>query len=312
MKKAIITVFAFLVIFGFTISGAMAQTWSAPQKITNGPFVDFMSFPDYEVLNGYVSTPTPSWAEVITDTVVEGVPVVPAPSFSDLVAEDSVVAPPAGIKYGVFGTTVGMWVAGQGQSGEYVALNNQPNVPAEGGTALAGSFKYIAAGSDGTLYVIFEKTQAEPAEPIEQFLLVGYSNWEIVTVRFTPRSLNLGSNGNWVTCKISDFPDGYTPADVDMERVCIVAINGKFLAETDELICSKDSGGPYNNRNKKKLMVKFDRKSLADFITANPNTEEPNTANITVAGYSTDGSLQFYGDDTIKIKPAKEKKNKKK
>ena len=28
MKKTIITVFAFLVLFGFTITGAMAQTWT--------------------------------------------------------------------------------------------------------------------------------------------------------------------------------------------------------------------------------------------------------------------------------------------
>ena len=28
MKKTIITVFAFLVIFGFAVSGAMAQTWT--------------------------------------------------------------------------------------------------------------------------------------------------------------------------------------------------------------------------------------------------------------------------------------------
>ena len=34
MKKTIITVFAFLVIFGFAVSGAMAQTWSWSQPIT--------------------------------------------------------------------------------------------------------------------------------------------------------------------------------------------------------------------------------------------------------------------------------------
>ena len=37
MKKTIITVFAFMVIFGFAVSGAMAQTWtwSDPAKINH-------------------------------------------------------------------------------------------------------------------------------------------------------------------------------------------------------------------------------------------------------------------------------------
>jgi hypothetical protein len=178
----------------------------------------------------------------------------------------------------------------------YVALDPQPFIP-----TLEGEFTSIAAGPDGKLYVLFDASDGS------QYLLEGTSliPWDIVKVRFSPRSLNLGSNGNWVTCKISDFPDGYTPADVDMDRVCIVAVNGKFLAETADPICSKDSGGPFNNRNKKKLIVKFDRKELAAFIAANPITDEPNIAKITVTGYGTDETLQFYGEDTIKTKPAK-------
>jgi hypothetical protein len=323
MKKTIITLFAFLILFGFAVSGAMAQTWSEPQKITNAnPFDDFMAFPDFDVLRGLVDeTANPLvWEDVTTATEVVPSVLAETPHVAFNNTDEFVIAPPAGIKYGVYGTTVGMWVAGSGQSGEYAPLDLQPNLPEDTttpdvGDALAGSFTHIAAGSDGTLYVIFEDDATG-----EQYLLVGDSNWEEVTVRFSPRSLNLGSQGRWVTCKISGFPKNedeyqYTPADVDMDRVCIVAINGVFLAETDKLICSKDSGGPFNNRNKRKLMIKFDRQKLAAEIlaqynaAASPDDFDLKNIKITVAGYGgQDDALQFFGEDTIKAKVPKKLK----
>jgi len=309
MKKTIITLFAFLILFGFAVSGVTAQTWSEPQKINNGPFEDFKAYPDYEVLNGYI---TPDWTVATWDTAVLGATGSPVASFTELEAEGFVVAPPVGTKYGVYGTTVGMWVEGQGQD-QYVALTEQPNVPVDSEMkALEGSFKYIAAGSNGTLYVIFETTTV----PAEQYLLVGDSDWEEVTVRFAPRSLNLGSKGRWVTCKISDFPQNeentYTPADINLDNLCIVSINDQLL-ETP--IC-RDANGPANNRNKKKLMVKFDRQALATGITAlytaDPDNFDLTSVKITVSGYGLDESLQFYGEDIIKTKPAKVKKLKKK
>jgi len=128
--------------------------------------------------------------------------------------------------------------------------------------------------------------------------------WETVNVSFSPRSLNLGSNGRWVTCKISDLPEGYIPADIDLDTVCIVNVNGTVLEENGGSICAKDSGGKHNNRGKKKLKVKFDQKDLADAIAANPG-EDPSTAVITVEGSGLDDVLQFSGEDTIKVKPAK-------
>jgi hypothetical protein len=61
------------------------------------------------------------------------------------------------------------------------------------------------------------------------------------------------------------------------------------------------------------MMTKFDRRALADeissWITDNPDADATNTK-IAVA-YS-DGTLNFYGEDTIKTKPAKTPKPKKK
>jgi len=129
-----------------------------------------------------------------------------------------------------------------------------------------------------------------------------------VKVRFTPRSLNLGSEGNWVTCKIKRLPQGYSPADIDLDTVCIVEVNGNVLEDDGGPLCfDKNSGAPYTIC-KRKLMVSFDREVLADIITANPRPRRnPSKAKIIVEGSGLDGELQFWGRDKIKIKPAKNK-----
>ena len=293
MRKTIITLCAFLTIFSFAVTGVMAQTWTwnPPAQITNGVFFDDFVVID-DVLNGCVEGSCEPLATSGPGTGIETftneVFVTPAVEYVD--------TPPLGVRYGIDPNTVAMW-----DVSAYVALDVQPTVP----DGVTGTFAHIAAASDGTLYVIFEN------EDTAQYLLIGKPPflWEIVKVRFTPRSLNLGSKGKWVTCKISDFPKNedeyqYTPADVDLDNFCIVMINDTLL---DQPICSKDSNGPVNNRNKKKLMVKFDRKVLIGQIDS-----EATSAKITVAGYSLDDTLQFYGEDTIKTKPAKTPKPKKK
>ena len=54
MRKTIITVFAFMVIFGFVVSGAMAQTWrwTEPALINNGPLENIQAYPTFDVFNG--------------------------------------------------------------------------------------------------------------------------------------------------------------------------------------------------------------------------------------------------------------------
>ena len=103
--------------------------------------------------------------------------------------------PSLGLKYGIDANTVGMW---DSNAEEYVALNEQPNVPND----VTGSFKYIAAGPDGSLYVIFEETVS--LENPRQYVVIGTPPiaWGFWSMSSSPRrSLNLGSNGRWITCK---------------------------------------------------------------------------------------------------------------
>ena len=73
--------------------------------------------------------------------------------------------------------------------------------------------------------------------------------------------------------------------------------------------------GPSNTKNSSKLMVNFNRKALADTIQAQIDDPDivvdDNSAKITLA-FSDGDALNFYGGDTIKTKPAKVKKPKKK
>ena len=125
----------------------------------------------------------------------------------------------------------------------------------------------------------------------------------------------MGSNGKWITCKISDLPDlppdNYESWDEVIDGLCIVAVNDIAL---DTPIC-RAADGPSNTKNSSKLMVKFNRKALADTIQAqidNPDiVVDDNSAKITLA-FSDGDALNFYGEDTIKTKPAKVKKPKKK
>lgn len=296
MKKTIITVFAFVVLFGFAVSGSMAQvtwSWGEPITITATPkIVDIEGYPSYTEIygssNGTTFSPlSPYLGTTLPSTL----------KFSDLAIDSALksVFDPGGVEYGIDKDTVGVW---NGTS--YDALVEQPYVPYD----TAASFKSIAVGTDGRLYVLYEKDDLT-----EQYLLVGTPSilWTVVTVRFTPRSLNLGSQGNWVTCKISDLPNGYRSSDIDLDpdRLCIVAINDIYLDEADR-ICH-DTEGPSGLG--KKLMVKFSRGVLITLISNNPGLD-PNSAKITLAGYSKDEQLQFYGDDTIKTKLPKKPKKK--
>jgi len=284
MKKTIITVFAFLFVFGFTITGAMAQTWTwnGPYSITapSAPatkYVEIAADPKGDALLGIddndgVSTivfaPDPSASIPTTDTTLSS-------------AVDLIVGPDH-VTYVIDSDTVGTR-----EGTVFQALDQQPNVPEGTDFGAGDAYKSIASGMNGKLYVLFETTGGD------QYLLVGTSPAIPVAVRFTPRKLNLGSNGRWVSCAISNLPAGYT---VDPNSICITAIDDNEI----EPICRVD--GPVNACET--LKVKFPRTVLADAITTGGSPVE-----LTVKGYVTVGAegFEFSGTDTINTKAKKVK-----
>ena len=220
-------------------------------------------------------------------------------SFGELV--DSIAAPWFLV---IDGDTVGyLELNGAG----YTAFADQPSIPA----ATTGSYKHMAMGTDNVLYVIFEEDT--PAQT--QWFIAGRNPLDLIPwtgevgVKFTPRSLNLGSNGKWVTCKIDEF--GYDWTAMDLSDLCIIGINDKLFSEP---LCV-DTNGPSNTKNSNKMMAKFDRRALASEITAEIAAElaanpdfDPTQTKITLA--FSDGTVNVYWEDTIKTKPAKNKKPK--
>lgn len=291
MKKTIITVFALMVIFGFAVSGAMAQatwTWSDPISVTNA-VVEITGDPNSETIygidgSGFVGP-------IVTGGTVSGTALTGAPPIE--VAKDLVVGF-MGLVYTIDDKYVGVL-----NSEPNPLADQQPKTP----TDKTGTYGHIAAGNNGKLYVLFQVNDTE------QYLLIGNPPLITVTaeVKISPQSLNLGSKGNWVTCNIR-LPNEYKAKDVDISTVCITAINGNPLEEL-EYICPAD-GAPYNVGEK--LMVKFSRSALADALSA---VASPVTLTVTGSGENEAGVFTFAGLDEIKTKPAKlpkEKKGKKK
>lgn len=102
-----------------------------------------------------------------------------------------------------------------------------------------------------------------------------------VEVKITPKTLNLASEGNWITCIIR-LPDGYDVADVDPTTI---KLNDEISPVSRKI-----------NQKKQNLLVKFDRfdiEQMLDGVTENP-------VELSVTGQLADGTF-FEGSDTITI-----------
>ena len=104
------------------------------------------------------------------------------------------------------------------------------------------------------------------------------------TIDIDPSTLNLNSNGKWITCYI-ELPEGYDVRDI---RVSTVKLNGTVSAEP-----KPTSIGDYDDDGIADLMVKFDRAAVATLLT-------PGEVTVTVAGELADGTA-FQGTDMIQV-----------
>lgn len=106
-----------------------------------------------------------------------------------------------------------------------------------------------------------------------------------VHFRIHPESLNLKSNGRWVTALI-ELPEGFNAQDINISSI--------MLNETIPIEL-----WPIEIRGQE-LMVKFDRAMLEQYILESSNqTEKFATVSLTVTGKFNDGT-RFVGTDTIK------------
>jgi hypothetical protein len=100
-------------------------------------------------------------------------------------------------------------------------------------------------------------------------------------VKITPKTLNLESEGNWITCVIR-LPDGYDVADVNPDTIML-------NEEVNRVWCKI-------NQQAQTILVKFDRSEIQDMLSG--VTENPVVLSVT--GQLIDGTV-FEGTDTITI-----------
>lgn len=286
MRKTIVTVFAFLVLFGFTVSGAMTQTWTwqYAQVITPTAITELTANPVTDELYGLSGGSVALITTGVFTPTGDSFTVVGEPSnFSDIVAGFQ------GAVYAITDTAVASCIPPV-----CTWLLEQPVLP-----NLTGIFTHIAAGKDGKLFILYD-------DGAGQYILAGNPLTAIpAEVKITPQSLNLGSNGNWVSCRIG-LPDGYDVKDVDLDSICITAIDGDGTVLG--LPVCRDPGSPSSAG--RTLMVKFSREALATVLTG-AGVSDSVTLTVSGAGVAGTEAFAFAGDDTIKVKAAKEKKDKK-
>jgi hypothetical protein len=289
MKKTIISVCAFLGLFGFVVSSALAQTWAwqhAPVLDPTTEITELTANPATDLLYGLTGgNVMPITTGVITTTGDKLDPPIALSNFSDIAGGFQ------GAVYAITDTAV----ASCAPPAPCNLIAEQPIVP----SGTAGIFKHIAAGKDGKLFILYE-------DGADHYILAGNPFAVTITaeVKITPQSLNLGSNGNWVSCRIG-LPDGYEVKDVDLDSICITAIDGD--GAVPGLPICRDPGSPSSAG--RTLMVKFSRGALASALT-DAGASDSVTLTVSGAGIAGIEAFKFSGNDTIKIKAAKEKKEK--
>lgn len=99
-------------------------------------------------------------------------------------------------------------------------------------------------------------------------------------VKVMPRTLNLQSNGQWISCTIQ-LPDEYSIGDVDADTITLNEQISPAWYKTDE--------------EANKLLIKLDRFDSIQLLK-----DSEGSVSLTVSGELTDGT-KFAGSDTIKV-----------
>lgn len=114
------------------------------------------------------------------------------------------------------------------------------------------------------------------------------------TVNIDPDTLNLKSNGEWITAYI-ELPAGHGVDDIDVSSV---KVNGTISADSS----APTQIGDYDNDDILDLMVKFDRASVIAWLSTidySQDTGKSRLATLEITGKVS--NLLFRGFDSVRI-----------
>jgi len=113
-----------------------------------------------------------------------------------------------------------------------------------------------------------------------------------VSLKINPCVLNLRSKGRWITALI-EFPEGYSAKAVNISSILL---NGTIRAES-----RPHAMGDFDCDGKEELMLKFNRRALANFILENYHCRTRiGRITLTITGNFADGT-RFKGSTTQKV-----------
>lgn len=106
-------------------------------------------------------------------------------------------------------------------------------------------------------------------------------------IDINPDTLNLNSNGKWITCYI-ELPEGYDVEDIDVSTIWL---NGQVQPES-----SPTGIGDCDDDGLTELMLKFDRTEVGEILEVGDEVDIIVTGDLN----DTDGT-SFAGIDTIRV-----------
>jgi len=119
------------------------------------------------------------------------------------------------------------------------------------------------------------------------------------TIDIDPDTLNLKSNGEWITAYI-ELPEGYNVSDINVSTVNLVTPGGTVSVDLN----APATVGDYDLDGAPDLMVKFDRLTVVSYLSTTDVDDDGTGTDyevvLTIMGELTDGT-SFEGTDTIRV-----------
>lgn len=159
------------------------------------------------------------------------------------------------------------------------------------GFYLGDKFGLFYLVNDGTTDRLGHQIEATIRGTLWLTQTMSYQNSITATVEITPNTLNIKSNGNWITAYI-ELPEGSNAYDIDHLSVTVNTINGEEVDNPLHAVGPTEVGD-HDDDGTEDLMVKFDRQEFLDLVNVGD-------VEITLVGELVDGTT-FKGTDTVRV-----------